>query len=721
MGFMKGIAKSIRKFLFNRKNTRGSILRLAAIIAGLLVLISIIGLSSPTVFRYTLPLVLAVLVVLSITLLLMLMQFMKAIKLIDRNAVTLSQGNLNIDDIISDKTRGLEVLTSAFNDMKRNLLSYIESTKGNVIILSDAVDKVTKSIDMTYKGNEQIASNISIVAEKAQEQLTTAKQTLQGIEKVNLGADRITTTLGSIENFVETTANLTSDGAKQLDEYSGHMQLISSNLDETSSFIKTLDANLSEINEFGNLIMNITGQLNLLSLNSRVEAARAGEAGKGFAVVAMEMNKLSDATKESVTQINHLLSSILKSNAKVSESIQNVTNTFTMSKEIFDSMKSSFYTINNNASILNSDIKRVYEESVMISESTKVLSGQSAVLHDASGEISNITQDVAAVTQEELAENEEISMQANSLKKMLSGIENLLKRYKTSIPPVSQASPKRLRFVMLCPNNGPHWQAAAQGALYAQTELKDKNTQVDLISFDPADRSITETLDGIIEEGCDGFILPGFVKGLEECARKAATKKIPVMTFNSDFEDTSKRLSYFGPNLQAEGTLAAEILARNMEEEGKVIIFRGNSSSPINAIRRDAVSAKLAKYPDIMITSQIDDIEEPSQLYKKLKEILYYSPDVNGILIIGGGVQGAARAIEELKLTGKIKLYCFEYSDDIINLIRKGVVNMVFKQDYFGQGHDPIIYLYNYLVARELPEKVTYTRTEVIDNYSVTD
>lgn len=40
-------------------------------------------------------------------------------------------------------------------------------------------------------------------------------------------------------------------------------------------------------------------------------------------------------------------------------------------------------------------------------------------------------------------------------------------------------------------------------------------------------------------------------------------------------------------------------------------------------------------------------------------------------------------------------------------------------QDPFGQGHDPIITLFNYLVTGEAPNNVTYTRTEVIDKRSV--
>ena len=178
------LLKTLKKFLFNQKNTQLLILRLPIMILGLLLFTSIIGLISPTVFRFVIPVILVFLIILSAILLVLLFQFIKGVRLIDENAITLSQGNLNINDIISEKTKGLEILASAFNEMKRNLLSYIESTKSNVIILSDAVDKVTKSIDMTYKGNEQIAANITIVAEKSGEQLKIAKDTLEGIEKV---------------------------------------------------------------------------------------------------------------------------------------------------------------------------------------------------------------------------------------------------------------------------------------------------------------------------------------------------------------------------------------------------------------------------------------------------------------------------------------------------------------------------------------------------------
>ena len=244
---------------------------------------------------------------------------------------------------------------------------------------------------------------------------------------------------------------------------------------------------------------------------------------------------------------------------------------------------------------------------------------------------------------------------------------------------------------------------------------------MNFIGFDKIDRSFIDELNNIIDNSCDGLILPGFVKGIEECIEKAYQKKIPVMTYNCDIVDTSKRLSYFGPNTKGEGILAAEILAKSIDEEGTVIIFKGNTNSSINSTRRDAAFAKLSKYSNIKIALEIDDIENVMQVYKKLKEVMYYMPKVDGILFIGDGAPGAAKLIEELQLVDKTKLFCFNYSDDIASLIKKGIVQKAFHQDSFGQGHDPIIYLYNYLVANEQLENNTYTRTEIIDKYSMSD
>lgn len=712
--------KKIKQINLFRNDTQFLILLVASLILGLVFLLSIIGLLNRDILNVILPIGLVILP-LSGYLLYLLIRFMQGIRLIDNNAIQLSQGKLNISDIIAEKTKGFEKLTSAFNDMKRNLLSYIESTKNNVIVLSDAVDKVTKSLDMSYKGNEQIASSMSTVAEKAQEQLQIASDTLKGIEEVSLGANRITSTLANIEEFVENTVKLAVDGSEHLDKYNVQMEDITTNLSETSNFIQTLNTYLSDINQFGSLIMTITEQLNLLSLNSQIEAARAGEAGRGFTVVAQEMNKLSEAAKDNVTQINRLLGNIMQSNNKVSESISNVSESFDSSKSIFDIVKQSFYTINKNANILNTDMKKVYKESLMINENSKDISQKGAILYESSNEISSITQDVAAITQEDLAENEEINTQALSLKNMLSSIQGLIKRYKTSISPVPQASPKRLKLVMMGPIGHPFWQSVKQGALYAQTELKGKNVEIDYIGLEKLDNSFNQILNEKIDAGCEGLILPGFIPDIGKCVERANQKKIPVISFYCDFTEGIKRLSFFGPDVHSAGALAGELMAKGIGGEGEIVIFKGDTKTSVNKIRRDSAVAVLSKYKNIKIVSEVDDIFDNTQVYNKLKEMLYKSPNLKGIIFISGGAAGAGKAIEELNLVGKIKLFSFYHDAEINELIKKGIVYKAMGQDPFSQGHDPIIYLYNYLVANEVPEDVTHTRTEVIDIHSVSE
>ena len=106
-----------------------------------------------------------------------LFKFFRSISTVEESANLLSHGDLNISDILADETQGVESLTVAFNDMKRNLLNFIDSTKGNVIVLSEAIDTMTKSLDMSYKGNEHIATSMNIVAEST----TTANHRQQYI------------------------------------------------------------------------------------------------------------------------------------------------------------------------------------------------------------------------------------------------------------------------------------------------------------------------------------------------------------------------------------------------------------------------------------------------------------------------------------------------------------------------------------------------------------
>jgi methyl-accepting chemotaxis protein/ribose transport system substrate-binding protein len=58
---------------------------------------------------------------------------------------------------------------------------------------------VSKSVDNSYKGNEQIAASMSNVADKAHEQLRIVKDTLESINNVNERVISIESSLANIK------------------------------------------------------------------------------------------------------------------------------------------------------------------------------------------------------------------------------------------------------------------------------------------------------------------------------------------------------------------------------------------------------------------------------------------------------------------------------------------------------------------------------------------
>ncbi|KNY29179.1 substrate-binding domain-containing protein [Pseudobacteroides cellulosolvens] len=653
----------------------------------------------------------------------LLLKFFKGIDIINYNAHLLSKGQLNTSDILVSKAKGLETLCIAFNDMKANLLSFTELTKTNIVTISDAIDKVSKSIESSFKGNEQIASSMGNVAAKAHEQLKTVKDTLDSIYNVDERVHSIEASIASIENFVNSVVDSTNVGNKNLDDYNQQMNVITDNLSSTSGFIDHLNMELKEIYQLGALIINITDQLKMLAFNASIESARSGAAGKGFSVVADQMNKLSEETRKSITKINTLLNNVSASSNNVKTSIVSCIENYDVSKELFSSIKEAFDSIKNNTDILSSDTKKVYSEASVISGSTHEVREKGQDLFNSANKISSETQEVAAVTQEELAGTELISENILSLKNMLNGIERLVKRFKTAVTPVEAVSKKTLKIAFISPLDHEFWVGVKQGVMYAQKELAEKNAIIEYTGFtENSPEKIVKAFAEYLDKGCDGIVAPGFSEELVPLIDKASRKNIPVMIFNCDLATPSKKTAYFGPNINEAGTLAADFMIRALEGKGNVAIFRGSLSVSVHKARTEKIKERLKSKPQIKLVAETEASDNHDVVYDKVKKFLRENKNIDGIFTTGGGIAGAAKAIKELNLVGKTRIVCFDFNKEVFEFIKDDIIYAAIGQDAFGQGHDPIIYIYNYLVANEKPESdVIWTRTDVVDKHNVDD
>lgn len=650
-------------------------------------------------------------------------KFFRVIDLVDQNAQLLSKGKLNISDILVKKAKGLEALCIAFNDMKTNLLSFTELTKLNIVTISDAIDTVSKSVKSSYQSNEQIASSMGDIAKESQKQLKNLNNTLESIYNVDSKLSSIEQNIGNIENLVNFVVDSTGKGNNNLDEYNQQLNVITDNLINTTSFINNLNNELKEIYQLGSLIIDISDKLRLLAFNASIESAKAGESGRGFSVVASQMTKMSTETRNSITKINSLLKNVSDSGDNVKSSISKCVESYNVSRELFSSIKESFDTIKNNADILSYEIKKVYSEASVISNRTHDAKQKGQNLLDASNKISAETHEVAAVTQQELASTELIDSNIVSLKKMLQGIENLMKRFKTAVTPVDEVSKKTLNIAFISPMDHEFWLGVKRGVTFAGKELSDRNAFVEYIGFNPSNNDmLVNAINESINKGVDGIVVPGFIDGLAPLIEKAYQKNIPVMIFNCNLSLPSKKLAYFGPNVNEAGILAAEFMAEAINGKGNVALFRGPLVDLVHEARTEKIKEGLKKKRKVKLAYEIEFINKSEVLYEAVKKLLSQDKNIDGIITTGGDVFMVANAIREFNLVGKTKIVCFDFDKTYYPLIEEGIIYAAIGQDPFGQGHDPIIYLYNYLVTKEMPEsEFIWTRTDVITQQNVKD
>ena len=85
---------------------------------------------------------------------------------------------------------------------------------------------------------------------------------------------------------------------------------VSNSMLTTIDVAKKLSDAVKEIGVTLQLINDISSSTNLLALNASIEAARAGESGRGFTVVAQEVGNLANSTKESLEEVEAVISRV---------------------------------------------------------------------------------------------------------------------------------------------------------------------------------------------------------------------------------------------------------------------------------------------------------------------------------------------------------------------------------------------------------------------------
>ena len=192
-----------------------------------------------------------------------------------------------------------------------------------VVVINAPVYFITKQwVSRTIKASlNQQSISLSGAAEDILNNVNSQKKTIEAISGNAKNISGLVDKLRTLsESFLNTSKNTEKQVGQSITFSQKENESISANaekmvvLRQKIQMIAELVLELSEhTQQIGNSISvvdDIAEQTNMLALNAAVEAARAGEHGKGFAVVAGEIRKLADESKQAITKITSLTSSI---------------------------------------------------------------------------------------------------------------------------------------------------------------------------------------------------------------------------------------------------------------------------------------------------------------------------------------------------------------------------------------------------------------------------
>lgn len=178
----------------------------------------------------------------------------------------------------------------------------------------------------------------------------------------------------------------------------------------------------------------------------------------------------------------------------------------------------------------------------------------------------------------------------------------------------------------------------------------------------------------------------------------------------------TKRVAYFGANVDSTGIVAVRIMAKALGGKGEVAIFTGEG----NNFGRHNILSELKKYKNIKVAAQVHCADDIEASYNATKDILRENSNIRAILVPGMGFFGAAKAIEEIGFIGKTFLICFFYGNEIAEYIKKGIVYSAISHDPFDQGYDSVVHLYNMLVTGDKPKnEINWSRVDIIDERGI--
>jgi ribose transport system substrate-binding protein len=251
-------------------------------------------------------------------------------------------------------------------------------------------------------------------------------------------------------------------------------------------------------------------------------------------------------------------------------------------------------------------------------------------------------------------------------------------------------------YVLIAPHIGiQYWQVHKAGFEAAAKELGVKTVFTGVMGDSIEDQ--VKIMDQQVANKPAGILLgPLNAAALTPSINRAIKAGIPVITVDTDAAD-SDRLCYIGTNGYAAGQLAADIMAKLLNNQGNVGISNLVGFSTCEERAQGFRDRIKEKYPQMKVIAEVDDKADEEIATKANTEMLIANPSIKGVF--GDDAVspiGMGAAVKSVNKVGNIKLVGFDPMPQTLALIKQGVIDATMVQRTFAMSYYGLKLLYDY-------------------------
>ena len=308
-----------------------------------------------------------------------------------------AEGKLNF--AVSEKmtTRGDEVghIARSIDSLMNKFIDIVNNLHGSSDTLTDFSESIRENFKSINEAIGEINNAVEEVATCATTQASATQDVAEQMNEMGSAVEKSSENIGMLKQITGEMETTNQEVSKTIDS----LVSISNNTRESIENVQrqTEDTNQSamEIQDVINLISNIAGQTNLLSLNASIEAARAGEQGKGFAVVADEVRRLAEQSRQSADQIEDIVRKLIENSNNNVEAMNGVMDEIKLqhdklnqTKDVFEHLRSEILNVTNAVDGITKEIESI---------------------NDAKDKVNDNVENLAAISEENAASAQETS------------------------------------------------------------------------------------------------------------------------------------------------------------------------------------------------------------------------------------------------------------------------------------------------------------------------